>query len=380
MNRDAVRDLFRQKFGRPAAVVSSAPGRVNIIGEHTDYNGGQVLPVAIERRTWVALSKAPPGERSRIVSTGQAEAGEFDAQAPRAAGKWWDYVAGVCAAFSRQGFSIPQFQATVMSDVPAGAGLSSSAALEVAAAFSLDRFIGSSKEPHELAMLAWEAETAFVGVACGVMDQYASALCQPSRALHLYCDTLEARTVPLKETIMIFDTAVPRSLRASEFNTRRAECDEALRLLRRVNPTLPNLSAASAEDMSRAKLPPVLLQRAMHVTSETARVARVAGALQAGEPIAGDTLYESHESLRDQYECSSPQLDWFVERVRSVPGVRGARLTGAGWGGCAIAVGERSSLEDSTDELRREYAIVFGWAPRIWLSGAAAGASADSSP
>jgi galactokinase len=207
------------------------------------------------------------------------------------------------------------------------------------------------------------------------MDQYASAMCEELRALHLHCDTLETATVPMEEAVLIFDTATPRSLRGSEFNTRRAECEEALRLLRQVKPDLPNLCAASPDDVRRAGLPPVLLRRALHVTSETLRVTKVVDALRARSGVPGETLYESHESLRTQYECSTAELDWFVDRMRSVEGVRGARLTGAGWGGCAIAVGDRQALDDAQTELSREYEQAFGRAPRVWLTHATKGAS-----
>ncbi len=375
MTETNAKELFGRQFGGEPALVASAPGRVNLIGEHTDYNGGQVLPIAIERRTWVALRPALNKTQSRVHSDSETAAGAFDARKPSAVGKWWDYMAGVCAAFAHEGVKIPQFDAVVVSDVPAGAGLSSSAALEVSTAVALNELVGAGFPPDRLARLGWWAETEFVGVASGVMDQYASAMCEELRALHLHCDTLETATVPMEEAVLIFDTATPRSLRGSEFNTRRAECEEALRLLRQVKPDLPNLCAASPDDVRRAGLPPVLLRRALHVTSETLRVTKVVDALRARSGVPGETLYESHESLRTEYECSTAELDWFVDRMRSVEGVRGARLTGAGWGGCAIAVGDRQALDDAQTELSREYEQAFGRAPRVWLTHATKGAS-----
>lgn len=334
-----------------------------------------MLPVAIERRTWMAVRRASDSSRSRVRSSSVNEPGEFNARAPVRVGKWWDYVAGVCAAFNRDGIAVPQFDAVVVSDVPTGAGLSSSAALEVASAFLLNGLTGSSRDAAALAMMGWWAETEFVGVASGVMDQYASAMCEESRALHLRCDTLETASVPMTESVMIFDTVAPRSLRGSEFNTRRAECDKALELLRRAHPGLPNLSAATPSQVEAADLPPVLLRRARHVTSETRRVEQVVSSLRQGKGVPGSTLYESHESLRTQYECSTPELDWFVEAMRGVGGVTGARLTGAGWGGCAIAVGEVEALQVAQPELKRAYQAAFGRKPRIWLTRAAGGAS-----
>ena len=323
----------------------------------------------------MALSKASDSSLSRVRSRSHAEVGQFDARSPVAVGKWWDYVAGVCAAFNREGITLPQFDAVVISDVPAGAGLSSSAALEVATAFLLNDLTGSTRGAATLAMMGWWAETAFVGVACGVMDQYASAICQESRALHLRCDTLSTASVPMTESVMIFDTAAPRSLRASEFNARRAECKQALEILRPRFPDLPNLSAATIQQIEAAGLPPVLSRRARHVASETRRVEEVVSALLRGGRVPGEALYESHESLRNLYECSTPELDWFVDTMRAVPGVTGARLTGAGWGGCAIAVGEPAALDGAKTELSREYEAAFGRKPRVWLTRAASGAS-----
>jgi len=212
-------------------------------------------------------------------------------------------------------------------------------------------------------------------VACGVMDQYASAMCEEFSALHLRFDTLETASVPMNEAVMIFDTAAPRSLRASEFNTRLAECAEALELLRNRYADLPNLAAATPEQIETADLPPLLLRRAQHVISETRRVEHVVSALLSGGRVPGAALYESHESLRSQYECSTTELDWFVDTVSEVPGVTGARLTGAGWGGCAIAVGELTALDGAKAELSRKYEIAFGRKPRIWLTRAARGAA-----
>ena len=377
MTGDDARDFFRRAFGDEPELVGSAPGRVNLIGEHTDYNGGQVLPIAIDRRTWVAIRRARSGAETRVRSLTHTAAGDFDASSPQPTGGWWDYVAGVCAAFAREGIAVPQFDAAVVSDIPAGAGLSSSAALEVATAFLLNALTGSDCDAPKLAMHAWWAETEFVGVACGVMDQYAAAMCKDLHALHLKCDTLETASVPMDEAVMIFDTAVPRSLRKSKFNTRRSECEKALKILRRKNPDLPNLAAATTEQIEAAKLSQVLLRRARHVTSETKRVEQVVSSLLSGGGVPGAALYESHQSLRTQFECSTAELDWFVATVRDVRGVTGARLTGAGWGGCAIAVGDLSALEGAKPELSRKYEGTFGRKPRVWLTRAAGGASLE---
>jgi galactokinase len=209
------------------------------------------------------------------------------------------------------------------------------------------------------------------------MDQYASALCRAGEALHLECDTARYDYAPFGDTLLIFDTAIPRSLRTSHYNERRAECDEALRLLRERWPALPSLAAAEPDQVLAARLPDPLDRRALHVSRETRRVRDAVAALRAGGHISRELLVGSHESLRDLYECSRPELDWVVERSITLPGVRGARLTGAGWGGCAIVVGEEGALREAGPVLAREYEERFALVPRLWLSSAASGARVE---
>jgi galactokinase len=283
-------------------------------------------------------------------------------------------MTGVCAAMASEGARLPQFEATVHTDVPVGSGLSSSAALEVATAVTLGEIASDAPDMKKLALLSWHVETQFVGVACGVMDQFASALCLEGHALHLWCDTLEAEQVTMPDAVLIFDTASPRALRVSKFNQRRAECEEALAVLRRSRPSLLHLAAASLDEVRRANLSPRIRKRALHVVEENARVDQVVMQLMQTRTLPGDVLYESHESLRDNYECSTPELDWFVDAVRGKPGVTGARLTGAGWGGCAIAVGELDALRQAADDLSSAYEARFGRRPGTWLTHAGPGA------
>lgn len=374
MTTDELRSLFRARFKAEPELVASAPGRVNVIGEHTDYNGGEVLPIAIDLRTYVAVTPRAKAPSSRVMSTAESAVGEFDARSPRRAGKWWDYLAGVCAAFISDRVIPPQFDAVIASDLPIGAGLSSSAALEVATGLALTAITKRELARKDLALAGWRAENEFVGVNSGVMDQFASALCEPRRALHVWCDTLDTESVPMEECVLIFDTGMQRSLRESQFNTRRSECEEALRLLKRKFPGLTDLADASVTQIEEADLPDVPARRALHVVEENARVGAVVRELQISGRIPGTALYESHESLRTQYECSTPQLDWFVERMQRCEGISGARLTGAGWGGCAIAVGSANALGAVRDKIAADYKKQFGLNSRTWLTFAADGA------
>jgi galactokinase len=337
-------------------VIASAPGRVNLIGEHTDYNGGDVLPIAIAQRTTVAIA---PANESVAVSAQQPLLGRFSVAHLARERRWWDYVAGVAAAFIDSGYEIPDFQIAVASDVPVGAGLSSSAALETATAFALARLFGHDIAPHRLALLGTRAEREFVGVASGIMDQQASALGAAHQAVHIRCDTGAYEHVPFDDAVLIFDTGVRRALADSAFNDRRAECQAALTRLRSLHPSLPSLAAADLDLLREAHLPPPLDRRARHVVTEMARVRAVVDALRVGGTLPGEALFASHESLRVDYECSSPELDAFVDRARHTEGITGARLTGAGWGGCAIAVGNPQAL------------AAFGGG---WITHAAAGA------
>ncbi|MEO7513061.1 MAG: galactokinase [Gemmatimonadaceae bacterium] len=381
MSVHRVSELFALAYGYRPRAVASAPGRVNLIGEHTDYNGGAVLPIAIAQRTWVAIGSSGGGGehgrlRSRAVSRERGEAGEWCAGDCRASGVWWDYVAGSLEQAHALGAARDGRDVAVVSDVPMGAGLSSSAALEVAtvlAALAADRV-----EPplRDVALAAHRAESEYVGVACGIMDQFASALCADGHALLLHCDSRVALDVPFPRTVLIVDTATPRSLRLSAYGTRRSECDAALAFLRSAEPSLASLAQATPELLERAHLPAPLDRRARHVVSETARVAAMVEALEARRPF-GALLTTSHMSLRDDYECSTPELDWVVDRSVARAGVDGARLTGAGWGGCAIVVGEEAGLEMLGPELLQGFATAWGRDARVWRTTPHVGARID---
>jgi galactokinase len=378
---EGVRALFHERHGREPDVVASAPGRVNLIGEHTDYNGGEVLPIAIASRTWVAAGVRPAGGAAtlRAVSSTEPGTGEVPLAHASRSGGWWDYPLGVAAPLM-EGLPELALDLAVSSDVPAGAGLSSSAALEVATAMAVSNLLGRPLDRRGAALAAWGAETGFVGVACGIMDQFASALASEGEALHIECDTGATSLVPFGDTVLIVDSAVRRSLRDSAFNQRRAECVEALRLLRMRRPALSSLAEAEPGEVEEAGLPEPLNRRALHVSRETRRVREAVALLRASSPLTRELLVGSHESLRDLYECSRPELDWLVERAVELDGVRGARLTGAGWGGCVIVVGDQAALAAAAPGLAHRYQERFGLVPRLWVSRAASGARVEPLP
>jgi galactokinase len=351
---------------------------VNLIGEHTDYNGGEVLPIAIASRTWVAAAARPAGGAPTLRATSSTEpaVGEASLAGAERSGQWWDYPLGVAAPLM-DGLPELGLDLAVASDVPAGAGLSSSAALEVSTALAVSTLLGRPLDRRAAAMAAWRAETAFVGVECGIMDQFASALASEGQALHIECDTAATSLVPFADSVLIVDSAVRRSLRDSSFNQRRAECAEALRLLRTRWPELASLAEAEPAQVEEAGLPDPLNRRALHVSRETRRVREAVARLRGSMPLTRELLVGSHESLRDLYECSRPELDWLVERAVEMDGVRGARLTGAGWGGCAIVVGDERALELAAPRLATAYRERFGLVPRVWLSRAGSGARVE---
>jgi len=348
-DRAALLDSFRHTFGRPAQLVAEAPGRVNLIGEHTDYNEGHVLPLAIDRT--VAVATAPTGG-------------------------WRNYVRGVAWALGEAGYRLPGLDLAFTGDVPAGAGLSSSAALEVALAAAFAAGSDLSLGGRELALLAQRAENGFVGVQCGIMDQLAAVFGQEGQALLIDCRSLEVEPLPLAleergAAIVIVDSAVRRSLGDSAYNERRRQCAEAAATL---GATALRDVTAEALEARQADLPEAIHRRARHVVTEEARVTAAAGALRRGDLEAlGRLLYQSHESLRDDFEVSCPETDLLVELAAGVEGVLGARLTGAGFGGCTVNLVRGAGLEALQRQVVEAYRERTGLPARMHLVRAAGG-------
>ena len=343
-DREALPAAFRERFGREAALVAEAPGRVNLIGEHTDYNEGHVLPLAIDRT--VAVAAAPGGHRIRAVSLDFDERDEF---APRGVersseGGWRDYVRGAAWALAEAGHAVGGADLAVTGDVPLGAGLSSSAALTVAVVGALAAAGELGLGPGEVAEIARRAENGFVGVQCGIMDQLAAVHGRADAALLIDCRSLEVEALPLPAgvAVVVVDSAVRRSLGESPYNRRRRECAEAAAAL-----GVGALRDVTVDELERRRgeLPDVLYRRARHVVTEEARVLAAAEALRQSDIEAlGGLLFESHESLRDDFEASCRELDLLVALASGAHGVLGARLTGAGFGGCTVNLVRRESL------------------------------------
>ena len=358
-------EAYRATFGEEPEVIASAPGRVNIIGEHTDYNGGFVLPCAVERRVAAAAGRGGDGLYSA----------DFEETRSAGAGKdssWADYPRGVAWALGEAGHEVGGFRAAFAGDVPLGGGLSSSAAIEAATALALDGLFGLGVDKKELAVLCMKAENEFVGVQSGIMDQYASLLCEAGSALLVDCRSLEAENVPLDLeaaglVLLICDTRVERGLAGTAYNERRETCEKAARTL-----GVKELRDASEGDLER--LSGEELMRARHVVTENGRVMEAVRALRAqdyGE--LGRLMYDSHRSLRYDYEVSTRELDAFVEFAREA-GAPGARLTGAGFGGCAIALIAGETADDLSRSTQRIFAERGYEEPAFYRSLPAAGA------
>jgi len=375
---DRVVSLFQRTFGTRPTVVASAPGRVNLIGEHLDYNGGPVLPFAIERRTWVAAGRATG------YSLWSAAAGAPPVRrepGPRR-GDWTDYILGVDRELRARDRAPEGGRLAVLSDLPAGAGLSSSAALAVAGAAALAGLTGRRLDPDAAADAAYRAEHDYVGVRCGRMDQTVVAHATPGRALLLETGTGARREVPLGFRTWVLPTGVDHSLADGGYNARRAECERALEICRRRVPGLPALTGLEPETLPdiMAELPPPLDRRVRHVVTETARTRRAAAALDRGDLAeVGRLMVEGHESLRDDYECSVPQADALVEAALQ-HGALGVRLTGAGWGGSVIMLAPEAVGSHAAAAACEHLARHFGPAPQPWSTGAAAGMGLDLMP
>ena len=373
---------FRQRYGAEPTTVASGPGRVNLIGEHTDYNDGFVLPVALQRDVrYVFRPRADRLVRVHSVEFGESFDFDLDAIAHNDAMLWTNYVMGVAWSLAVEGLTLAGIDAVMSGNVPRGSGLSSSAALEVATA---QAFLAASGQLGVLdgatiARVAQRAENDFVGVNCGIMDQFISVLGAENHALLIDCRSLTYELVPMpaEAALVIGNTRASRSLASSAYNERRQECETGVALLRA---ELPNITAlrdvSSAElEMHRTLLPEVVYRRCRHVVTENERVAQMVAALAGGDLVkAGALMNASHESLRVDYAVSSPALDAMVAAMRSAPGCYGARLTGAGFGGCAVALVAPGAEKVVADAIYEQYPKATNIWPEVYMTHASDGA------
>ncbi len=363
--------LFTSSFATRPTVAVSAPGRVNLIGEHTDYNGGPVLPVALERRTAVAARPANGWTVVTATEDGVHQL-EIDAELSR---NWTDYITGVVRELRPSRAAPPGAEIAIATTLPVGAGLSSSAALTVATAKALSLLAGKRLSPPMLADVAFRAEYHQVGVRCGRMDQTIAALGQRGSALLFDTASGAIRTVPLPGRLWVVETGVSHRLTGGALNERRRECEEALAFCRDWRPGISYLAQFTPADLPELerRLPPPLVPRVRHVVTETARTRAAADALAAGDLARlGRLLVEGHQSLRVDYESTIPEADFIVESaVRH--GAYGARLTGAGWGGAVVVLAPAEQEARIVAEMGGEFEERFGRMPVTWSTRASAG-------
>jgi galactokinase len=360
---------FEKHYGRPPRWIVAAPGRVNIIGEHTDYNDGFVLPMAIER---YAIMAADASASSSLFT--------IDVSTPVTKGqpKWSNYIRGVLCGFQNRGVKIPALDIAFMSTVPLGGGLSSSAALEVATATLLEAVTGKTIDPVEKALLAQKAEHDFAGVPCGIMDQFISALGREGHLLLLDCRTRKTELVPMSDpcvALLIINTNVKHELGSGEYAKRRAECEQAAKIL-----GVASLRDATPDQLEKAKgkMSEVVYRRALHVVGEIERTVHAAeGIRQSNWPTVGQFMYASHAALSNDYEVSCKELDMVVEITKDIGykgGIYGCRMTGGGFGGCCIALVRAAAAEAISKRIATDYKTKTGIEATIFSSQPAAGA------
>ena len=372
---------FRARF-RTAGVLYRAPGRVNLIGEHTDYNDGFVLPAAIGFSCWTAV--APRDDRKLIVHSenfSETIEADLDDLKPFPESTWANYPLAVAWALEEAGHRLSGANMYVAGNVPLGAGLSSSAAIEVSAGFALLDIAGLTVDRTRLALMCQRAENEFVGAHCGIMDQFISCHGEAGHALLLDCRSLEKRMLPIppEVALIICNTMVKHELGASEYNTRREECEEAVRLLREALPAIRALRDVTAAQLEehRGLLSNVIYRRALHVITENERVLRTAEALQNGAiEKLGQLMVDSHRSLRQDYEVSCSELDTLVEIAARQRGVLGARMTGGGFGGCTINLVDAAHAQEFQQKVSAAYKSATGLQPDIYVCKASQGVEA----
>ncbi len=383
MTTQELKSAFEATYGKAAEAVYFAPGRVNLIGEHTDYNGGAVFPCALSFGTNLLLAKNDKQvmnfkslNQPEIVTLG------FDQLTTRLENSWVNYPLGVMAQFIKKGITLTQgYDILIWGNVPNGAGLSSSAALEVVTAFALNDQLGTGFNRTDIALIGQKAEHEFALVNCGIMDQFVSANGAKDHAVHLNCDTLEFELVPVKlegVKIVISNTHSPHKLDSGAYNQRVAECKTAVAQLNTVRPLkyLAELTEADFKSIESAITDPIAHKRARHVVGEVQRTSDAVKALKAGDlTLFGKLMNASHASLRDDYEVTGPELDCMAEEAWKIDGVIGSRMTGGGFGGCTVSLVKEAAIDNFIAQVGANYEKRIGIKPDFYIAEIGDGAT-----
>src|SRR5579864_3468991 len=378
---ESLADRFEQAHGTHP-LIFRAPGRVNLIGEHTDYNDGFVMPAAIGFYTWVAASQR--ADRNLHIHSDEFSETltlSLDELAGPPRHHWSDFVRGVAAVLQSSGQHLSGANLMIEGQVPIGAGLSSSASLEVASALALLSAARSEVAPFELVKICQRAEHEYVGTRCGIMDQFIAVFGRSAHALKLDCRSLDYEVLPIPPGVrlVICNSLVKHELAAGEYNRRRADCEAGVRILQQYLPKVRALRDVGIAELEkyRQQLPDVVSRRCRHVVSENDRVLTAANALSAGDlPRFGQLMYQSHRSLRDDYEVSCRELDLLVEIASECEGVYGSRMTGGGFGGCTVTLIHSEAAESFQIRIAEAYKKATGTIPDVYVCSATEGAGA----
>jgi galactokinase len=377
--QNQVNKSFAEYFHEEPTFLVRAPGRVNLIGEYTDYNDGFVLPMAIDRAVWIAL-RPRPDRQVTVHSRDFDETAEFSLDNLQRGQGWCEYVKGMAHVFRKAGYTLRGWEGVMTGNIPIGAGLSSSAATEMAVARAFAAVSGFNWEPARMAAAGQRCENQWIGVNSGIMDQMASAVAQAGQALFLDCRTLAFEQVPLPQglAVVVMDTTTRRGLVNSAYNQRRDQCEAAARVL-----GVKALRDANLDQLQAAadKMDEVTFHRARHVITENQRVLQAIQAMRAGDVVRlGALLDASHTSLRDDFEVSNPALDQMVVCARQQAGCLGARMTGAGFGGCAVALVREADQQAFVEHVSDCYHRTSGLEPILYSCQASQGASLERYP
>lgn len=378
MDKIWMQDFYRQQIGGEARVFQS-PGRINLIGEHTDYNGGFVMPAGIDKSCYLAIGEAA-GDCTLIAYDMNEKISLNNCPTDLSSNHWINYLMGVRWAFEKRGVKIPHMNMLIRSVIPIGAGLSSSAALESVVAYAFNTLFGAGFSNMELARIAQEAENEYVGLKCGIMDMFASIHAKKDHAIQLDCRSLDFEYVPLQMdgiSILLFDTCLKHELASSAYNQRREECESVVKYLQQNGEPVQTLRDVSWSMLQTAKteVDPVAFQRASFVLAENERVSAFADAMKKGDwTKAGKQMAGSHAGLRDEYEVSCQELDHLVDAVEGDEDVLGARMMGGGFGGCTINLVRTSSLDRIIEKTTASYKNAFGVEPKHYIATTGNGA------